>query len=244
MARIQVHGDATLSEPTLIEGLPGAGLVGKIAADHLVRAFDMEYYAAVHCDGLPRVAVYGGNSSDVRPPVRLYADASSDLLVLQSDVPVSPSQAAGFAGCITGWIDEMDALPLYLSGLPEEKGDTPEMYGIATGGADRLLEEAGIVQPRQDGMISGPTGALLYRAAETNLDAVGLIVQTDPQFPDPEGARALLKHGIEPIAGVEIDTKELIEKAGEIQAAREQLAEQLQGAGDERSEAQPIRGFQ
>lgn len=246
MARIQIRADhIELDDPVLVEGLPGAGLVGKIAADHIVEIFDMEYYGALHCEGLPRVAVYEGDSSAVLPPVRLYADEERDLLALQSDVPVSPTQASEFAGCVTGWLDENDVFPIYLSGLPEEKDGTPELYGIATGEAESVLDDAGIVPPRGGGLVSGPTGALLHRASESDLDSVGLIVQTNAQFPDPEAARAILEHGVGPIVDVDIDTSRLVERASEIQNAREQLAERLQeGNRDESTQAQPIRGFQ
>jgi uncharacterized protein len=246
MARIQiVEEDLELDSPTLVEGLPGAGLVGKIAADHLADEFELTYYAALHCDGLPRIAVYEGESSALRPPVRLYADESMDLVVLRSDVPVSPTQVTEFASCVTGWLDANDVFPLYLSGLAEEKEGTPELYGVATGDGEAELDAAGIVPPRGGGMVSGPTGALLHRAVETGLDSVGLIVQTDPRFPDPEAARTVLEHGVGPIAGIDVDTDRLVEKAGEIQDAREQLAKRLQEMDQDGStQAQPIRGFQ
>lgn len=246
MAHIQIQADGIeLDSPVLVEGLPGAGLVGKIAADHLVEEFDMTYYGALHCEGLPKVAVYRGEQSDVRPPVRLYADEDRDLVVLQSDVPVSPTQASDFADCVTGWLDDNDALPLYLSGLSEEKDGVPEMYGVATGSADDVLDAEGIVPPRENGLVSGPTGALLHRAGEVGIDALGLIVQTEPKFPDPESARVLLEHGIGPIADIEVETDALLERADEIQEARKQLAERLQEADrDESTQAQSIRGFQ
>ena len=246
MAHVQVQDtDVDLEDPVLVEGLPGAGLVGKIAADHLVEEFDMDFYGAVHCDGIPEVAVYRGNSSDLYPPVRLYTDAERDLVVLQSDVPVSASQATGFAECVTEWIQEHDVFPIYLSGLVEEKGNSPELYGVATGDAEDAIDDAGLVPPRDGGMVTGPTGALLHRASEIGLDAVGLIVQTEGQFPDPEAARAILEHGVSPIGGFDVDTEALVEQAGEIQDAREQLAEQLQNTdSDQSTSAQPIRGFQ
>jgi len=245
MAHVQVHADdVTLDSPVLVEGLPGAGLVGKIAADHLVEEFGMSYYGAIHCDGLPEVAVYRGESSDVLPPVRLYADQERDLLVLQSDVPVSPSGAPEFADCVTGWFTDNDVLPLYLSGLGEEKNGVPELYGIATGDAAGRLDDAGVVPPREGGLVTGPTGALLSQAGETGLDSVGLVVQTNPKFPDPEAARVILKGGVGPIAGLDVDTDALVEQADEIQEARERLAKQLQNADDESTQAQPIRGFQ
>lgn len=246
MPRVQIHADhIDLEEPVLVEGLPGAGLVGKIAADFLVGTLEMEYYGAFHCEGIPRVAVYEGESSAVRPPVRLYADEETDLVVLQSDVPVSPKRAKEFASCVTGWIESNGALPIYISGLPDEREGSPELYGIATGEAEAILDDAGIVPPRGGGMVSGPTGALLHRAAETGLDGVGLVVQTEAQFPDPEAARTVLVHGVSPIAGIDIDTDRLVERAEEIQEAREQLTQRLQEADPEEStRVQPIRGFQ
>lgn len=244
MANVTVHADLDLEAPTLVEGMPGAGLVGKIAADHLVETFEMEYVASCFCEGLPRVAVYRGDSSETMPPVRIYADESRDLLVLQSDVPVSPSAATDFAGCLTGWFEEHDVLPLLLSGLPEEKNGVPEVYGIATGDADGRLDDAGIVPPREAGLVSGPTGALIHEATVRDLDAVGLVVETEAKFPDPEAARAVIKHGIEPLSGVEVDTSALVDHAEEIREAKDRLAQQIQEGGDESSEATPIRGFQ
>lgn len=58
MAHIAEHTDLDLESPLLVEGLPGVGLVGKIATSHLVDHFGMEEYASCHCDGLPRAAVY------------------------------------------------------------------------------------------------------------------------------------------------------------------------------------------
>lgn len=244
MAQVTVHTDLEMESPTLVEGLPGAGLVGKIAADHLVESLDMDYVASCYCEGLPQVAAYRGNSSEVRPPVRIYGDRERDLLVLQSDIPVSPSKASAFANCLTSWFESNDVFPLFLSGLPQEKEGAPEVYGIATGDATNQLDEAGIVPPRDAGLVTGPTGALIHEAGAQDIDSVGLIAETEAQFPDPEAARSVLTHGIEPLTGIEVETESLVERADEIQEAREQLVEQMQGGGDESSEAKSIRGFQ
>ncbi|PSQ46407.1 3-isopropylmalate dehydratase [Halobacteriales archaeon SW_7_65_23] len=244
MAQIEVVTDMELESPVLVEGLPGVGLVGKIAADHLVRTYEMEHYASCHCEGLPKVAVYREGESAVKPPVRIYADEKRDLLVLQSDVPVSPERASSFSGCVTGWLAEQDVLPIYISGLPAEKDGVPEMYGISTGGADQLLAEHGIAEPSESGLVSGPTGALLSDANSAGIDSVGLIVQANKQFPDPEAARILILNGIEPIADVSVETEALVDKAEEIAQARGNLAKQMQQADEESSQAQPLRMYQ
>ena len=244
MAQIEVVRDMELESPVLVEGLPGVGLVGKIAADHLVRANDMDHYASCHCEGLPKVAVYQEDDPTVRSPVRIYADEQRDLLVLQSDVPVSPERATAFSTCVTGWLVEEDVTPIYLSGLPAEKDGVPEMYGISTGDGDALLVEHDIAQPPESGLVSGPTGALLSEASQADLDSLGLIVQANKQFPDPEAARVLIVEGIEPIADIEVGTDTLVEQAEEISQARENLAKQMQQAEDESSQAQPLGMYQ
>jgi len=246
MARIAVRSEGIeLDEPTLIEGFPGVGLVGKIAADHLVEEFDMVHHADVYCDGLPSVATYGSGGTDLQTAVRLYADGERGLVVLQSDVPVAPEAAETVASCLAGWLDENAVTPIYLSGLPAEKdGEPPEMYGVSSGDGGEMLAEAGIDGPSEPGMISGPTGALLLDALESGRTAVGLVVETDPRFPDPEAANALIDRGIEPLTGVSVPTEDLIDRAEEIRKAREQLAKRMQTEDEDSTRAQPLRMYQ
>jgi uncharacterized protein len=245
MAQVTVENDALdLQDPMLIEGLPGAGLVGKIAADHVIEDLAMEYYGSVHCDGLPPVAVYRGEDSKLRPPVRLYASEATDLIVLQSDIPVSPSSAKGFSTCLADWLADESILPIFLSGLAGRAEGAPDIYGVYTEGGEALLDEAGIVPPADSGVVSGPTGALMYHAERRAIDSVGLIVDCDERFPDPESARALIDAGIAPLTGIDVDTEALIDQAEEIREARERLAQRMNDADDESTEARPLRMFQ
>jgi len=247
MGHIDVVSERSFDDPVLVEGLPGVGLVGKIVADHLVETLDMELYATVHCDALPAAAAYAAGDRSVTTPVRLYADADADLLVLQSDVPVSPDAAEEFAGCIEGWFREESVTPLYIAGLRRE-GDgegLPTLAGLSVAGADALLDGLDIAAPDSAGLVSGPTGALLSHAMETDLPAVGLVVEVDPQFPDPVAARVVLEAAIDPITGVDVNVEKLDEQAERIQRAKEQLAAQLQQQQEENiSQAQRLRMYQ
>lgn len=244
MAHVAVHRDLDLESPVLVEGLPGVGLVGKIATDHLVDTLDMTYYAACYCDGIADVSVYSADDHTLRPPVRIYADEGRDLLALQSDIPISPEAASEFTSCLVQWFADNDVLPLCLSGLPEQKDGVPELYGVGVGAGRDRLREHGIPTPSEGGLISGPTGAILAETNEVGLDSVGLVVQANPRFPDPEAARVLIVDGIEPLADVDIETEALVEHAEEIATARENLAKQMQDAEEESSQAQPLGMYQ
>ncbi|KAB1196193.1 MULTISPECIES: proteasome assembly chaperone family protein [Haloferax] len=248
MAQIRVFADELtdqLDSPTLVEGLPGVGLVGKIAADHLVEVFDMTHYGDVYCGGVPKVAVYMEGSPTLHPPVRLYADAEHDLLVLQSDIPIRPESATELATCLDSWIADLDVTPIYLSGIARQKSDgVPALYGVGSDGVLDRLEEAGIGLPTETGLISGPTGAMLNYSVQRGTPAFGLIVESDPQFPDPEAARIIIKQGIEPLTGIEVPVDDLVDSAAEIRQAKENLAKQMQQADEESSQARPLGMYQ
>jgi uncharacterized protein len=227
----------------VVEGLPGVGLGGKLAADHLVETSDMDHYGTERCDGLPEIAVYREGDPTVRSPVRLYADPERDLLVLQSDVPVSPEAAESFAGCIVEWFEHNDVTPIFLSGMPAERENDPAVYGIATGDGAELLADADIATPTESGAITGPTGALVHECQRVGITGVGLVVEADPQFPDPEAASVLLKAAIGPLTDLDVDTETLAKQAEEIRQTKAQLAQQMQQGGEESTSARPL-GFQ
>jgi|AntRauMinimDraft_3_1070383.scaffolds.fasta_scaffold00117_20 uncharacterized protein len=237
--------EVSLDRPVLIEGFPGVGLVGKMAVDHLIASFEMDHYANVYCDTLPPVATYQEDSRELVTPVRLYADAERDLLALQSDVPISPDAATEFGNCVSGWFAESEILPVYVSGLPRQTEEAPSLYGVATDDAagDRLTD-AGVDQPAEMGLISGPTGALLAHATEHDNTAVGLVVESNPQLPDPIASQVVIENGIEPIAGISVPTEDLSTRAEEIEQARQQLIQRMQQATEDSSRAQPLRMYQ
>ncbi len=248
MGSVVVDRDLSLDEPIMIEGLPGVGLVGKIATDHFIETLDMEAVGYVDCEGLPKIAMYGEDGHEVQTPVRLYAAPDRDLIALQSDVPVSRQAAPDFAATLMDWIERIDAVPLFLSGRPLEDRQpdaVPAVTGIATGDGSQQLDANDISAPDERGVIGGPTGALVNRAYHRGIDACGLIVESDPQFPDPAAAKQLIADGIEPITGLEVPTDDLVERAEEIRTQKEKLAKRMQQAAEEEStQAQPLRMYQ
>lgn len=241
----QVDEGAEIEEMTLIEGFPGVGLVGKIAADHLIEVFEMRHHANVYCADLPAVAVYHEGDGALRPPMRLYVDEERGLLVLQSDVPVGAAAAADIAETLDSWTSDHAIRPIYLSGIPRESDDeSPTLYGVGNARGMQRLSDAGIAVPTETGLISGPTGVMLYHAVRQEQSVVGLVVGSDPRFPDPEAAEVLVRTGIAPLVDVEIPVDELVNSAEQIRHAKQRLAQQMQEAQEESTQARPIGMYQ
>ncbi|AEN05302.1 3-isopropylmalate dehydratase [halophilic archaeon DL31] len=220
------------SGTTLIEGMPGVGLVGKIATDHIIDRLEMTQFAEIRGEGIPPVTVFDSEERGVNPPIRLYIDPSEELVALRSDVPVHVMDAPLFAEKLTEWVDENDVLPVYLGGLAAERGadEMPSVEGIGVRNGQDILETEAIPAPDEGGIISGPCGALLSNAADVGVDAIGLMVETDPQFPDPQGAHVLIKSAINPVASIDVPTDRLVKDAEQIMEQRKELATQMQQA--------------
>lgn len=235
MVEIRITGDVDLDSPTLVEGLPGVGLAGKIAADHLLETLDMVQYGEIVHEGFQSVAVFEEGDRDVNSPLRLFAAPEADLLVLQSAVPIEAVRAEALVEGFTDWVESAGVTPIYLAGVARERetGDIPDVYGVATGDLRDRLDDAEVPPPHSTGTIQGPGSAFLNAAKDAGVDAVGLLVESDPRFPDPQGARQLIDEGIEPIAGVDVDTTRLSEEAEEIVEQREALMARLQQASEE-----------
>lgn len=237
MSHVAQIREPDLDDPYLFEGLPGAGLVGTIAADHLARELEMELVATCECDGIPDVASFSDGERDVEAAVRVLAADDHDLMALVSDVPISPSKADCFAGCVAEWIQDVGATPILVSGLGDDdrEGGPSDLYGIATGGAGDRFDALDVPAPARSGQVTGPTGALLAEARRRDIPSLGVIAAADTRFPDPAAARTVIERIVEPLADVEVDPERLEDQAADIREAKRRLAEQLGQAEDDES---------
>ena len=220
--------ELTADAPTLVEGLPGLGMVASIAVDQITTQLDLEQHGRIVSDDLPPVASF--SDGRVRDPVRVYAGEDPAVMTLQSDVPVPPRAVESLSECImTDVAEEFDRAVL-LAGAPAESEDeVGDVVGVAT--TDRLeraLADADIELADGTGIIGGVTGALLAACYESDVPAAVLVVRSNPYIPDPAAARAVIEDALEPLVDFDIDTRELLEQAEEIQAQKRRIAEQLQ----------------
>lgn len=218
------NGEFTPEIEYMVDALPGAGLVGKIAGEFLIDELGMKYYASIESTDLPPVMIYE-NEYDLKPLVRIYADPGSGVGVVTSDIPVF-LDSRNFIETITRWLNDKQVLPLYLVGQPIEDAAN-DVYGVSTGGGRRLLEEHGFSPPPGVGAVAGATGALMHEADSQNLSSLGFVVDVDSFFPAPGAARTLIDEAIEPVTGIEVDTQQLLETEDQIAEQKEKLAEEL-----------------
>ncbi len=220
--------DLDAETPTLIEGLPGHGLVASIATDFITNQLELEHHGNITSDDFPAVTTYVDGR--VRDIVRVYAGNEPAVMTLQSDMALPAHSFPALSKCILEDLADEFSRAIFLAGAPasseEELGD---IVGIATDSqVETELQEAGIELADGHGLVGGITGALTNACYQADVPAAVLVVQSNPYLPDPSAAQSVIETAIEPLVDFDIDTSELAEQADNIRQQMEQIAQHYQ----------------
>ncbi len=224
--------EVSLSDPVLVEGLPGVGHVGKLAAEHLLDEYDGEVVRRVHSEHLPpQVSVSGGGVADLAA-VEFHAVPTEgrDLLVLTGDNQAQSNR--GHYRLTEAFLDvavDFGVETAYaLGGVPT--GEFIEEYDVLGAATDEALvdrlSEAG-VEFREDepaGGVVGVSGLLLGLGGRRGVEAACLMGETSGYLVDPKSARSVLEV-LEDLLGVETDFAELEERAEEMEEVINRIRE-------------------
>ncbi len=236
--------DLTPDEPTLIEGLPGHGLVASIAVDQITNQLDLEHYGSITSDTFPPVATF--EDALVRDLVRVYAGSNPPVMTLQSDLALPPSSFSALSECVLDDLASNFSRAIFLAGAPAESEEQlGQVRGVATTEALRdELDAADVPVAEENGVVGGVTGALVNECYRAEVPAMLLIVRAHPRLPDPGAAVSVIETALEPLVEFDIDTTELEERAEQIQQQMQQIARQYeQMAQQEEQPDAPVQGM-
>ena len=216
------------TRPTLIEGLPGHGLVASIATDMITQQLELEHYGNISSEDFPAVTTYVDGR--VRDIVRVYAGKDPDIMTLQSDLALPAYAFPALSTCILEDLAGDFDRAIFLAGAPAStEKEIGNIIGIATNDRlEREVREAGIELAEGHGLIGGITGALTNACYHADVPAAVLVVKADPFLPDPIAARAVIENAIEPLVDFDIDTSQLLEQGDRIREHMEQVAHHYQ----------------
>ena len=216
-----------IKKPIFIEGYPGVGLVGHIAANFLAKELGMEMIGYVESPFLPPMALILEGKPN--PPLRFYG--RDNLIVAVADIYVPPTLLNEIAKEIVRYLKEMEASKVIsLGGIGigffKEKMD---VWGVgATEELNQELQEKG-VKILQYGSIMGMSGKLLWEASRENLNAYVLLGETFGDRPDPRAAANVVEV-LKSLTGIEISTEPLLKEAEMIEEQLRRMHEQMEEA--------------
>lgn len=202
-----VENAPEIRNPILILSVPGAGLVGTISADHIIRVAELEEVGKIDSPIFPPVVeVRDGIASHT---VKIFSGKGVYVVKVEVPLPVEPLMRLTEA--VLDWIaKKRPKLVLVVGGIPDENRMNIEKPQVMTVFSSEEAREANNIggEPMKGGYLSGYAAYFLREAMRRGIPAAAVMVQSFDAYPDPGAAAELLK-AIEPALGFTIDISQL-----------------------------------
>lgn len=211
--------DIEFDNPILIEGLPGIGYVGKLAADHLVEELETEKFGEMKSPHFPHHVKVNEDGVLDRVKIDFYHahPTDRDLIIITGDVQATSSEGHyEVTNKLLDIAEETGVESIYsLGGYATGKHSTSDPKVIGASNKKEIVEnyrDQGIDIEEGSGPILGVSGLLLGVGKGRGFEGSILLGETHGMLVDHRSAQAVLK-ALSDLLGFEIDVSELEDRA-------------------------------
>ncbi|RLG70048.1 MAG: hypothetical protein DRO07_01120 [Candidatus Iainarchaeum archaeon] len=236
-----------LNKPILFTGLPGIGLVGKIAVDYMLKQFKAKKIANVYSDSFPpSVYIENGVLELIRDELLLYRFKNRDFLFLAG--PVQPALDVRFsslrdhyefAETIVKTAKALGVKEIYtLAGINIGEARMHRNPNVVIAATDeKILEEfkeLGAKINVRGGLISGAAGLILGIGKKHGIKGACLMGETSDKliYGDHGAAKRLLEILVKRY-GFKINMQAIAKEARNIDRAFKQIVAELSARREE-----------
>ena len=223
-----------LKDPILVEGLPGVGNVGKLAAEHLVDQLKAVKFADIYSKFFPPQVLVNDSGTIRLVSNEMYyvrrPESAHDIIILIGDYQgLTPDGQYELSDKTLRMAQELGVKRIFtLGGYGLGKMiEKPRVLGAATELelVDEMKTHGVTFSKGEPGSgIVGASGLLLGLGNLYGMRSVCLMGETSGYFVDPKGAQAVLEV-LAKILDVKIDFSELESKAEQIDMITSKLRE-------------------
>lgn len=236
-----------LKNPVLFIGLPGIGLVGKIAVDYLVKEFNAKKIADIYSDSFPpSVHTVDGIIELISDQLYVFEFKQRHFLFLAGPVQPSLNPAIGigsehyeFASKIVEMCEKLKVKEIYsLAGInvgDKRIEEEPKVVAAVTD-PNVLKDWEGIVLNVKGGLISGVAGLVLGLAKSRGIKGACLMGETNARliYGDHGAAKKILEVLVKRF-GFKVDMRGIKKESKHIEEVFSQLSKQLEAKKEEDS---------
>ncbi len=218
MIELQLHSDWStkdLKGYTLIEGFPGVGLVGPMAASYMIEKLGMKNIGYIKSDLFPPIAAV--HDSVPMHTARIYAEPKSKLVVVFSEFTIPQNVIYQLADELLSFVRKCGMAKIVsIGGMPSQK-PTDVAYIISTD--SNLVKKAAKqgLKPVKEGVIAGVSALLITGAKEFKIPTIDVLVEVNPMMMDPKYAETAIE-GLRKLMGIKIDLSELEKETEEVES--------------------------
>lgn len=196
-------------------GFSAVGMVGVIAASHIIKELNLEQLGSVLNIDLPAVALI--HDEVPKHPVRVYQ--GDGVGVFTAELQFAKSLDVKFANTVLEWFTRggFDNL-IIIDGLTRQDQDLAEggLYAVGASRRSRERLKTKGIEPVKHGVIAGIAGYLLSEGDRRDLDITALLAECNPMFPDARAA-AIAIEALSELSNLDIPLSGLLADARKIE---------------------------
>ena len=222
-----------LKNPIIFAGFVGAGLVGSIAIESMIKKLNMKEIAYMRSKYLPPSTVF--MNGRLRHPFRFYANKEGTICAIICEITLQMKGLYTIAGSILDWAKEKGSNEIViLDGVASETHDK-EAYCAAEEDLCRVMADKNIkIIPH--GFITGIAGGILNECLIREIQGIALLAKANSIIPDPEAAATIIE-AVNRLYEMKIDTSDLKKEKEKISKELEELSKKyLQHKKEESSD--------
>lgn len=241
---------AKLRNPILIEGLPGMGMVGRIATRFVIKQLGAKRFAELYSPHFPYYVLVNkkGSARLLRAEFSFLKNPTqeNDLVFLIGDSQAQTIEGQyEVASEIMRYAVKLGVKTIVtIGGYRKEAEEAPQVVAVSTNTEllKRALEAKAVASPSGNPIV-GTAGLLLGLARFMGIEALCLLGETRGYLPDPVAAKSVLMV-LKTMLSLQIDlskldaqiekSKEIVSRMREIEEKRERYARKMRRSEEER----------
>ncbi len=193
--------------PIIVEGFPGFGLVGSIAAEFLIEHCKCELVGTHWFEKLPAtIAVHEGK---IIKPLNVYYNGAHNIVIIHA-ISSGPGMEWEISDFILQLAEELKAKEIIsLEGVGSMETENPKVY-YTTSDESRNEKLNGLgIEMLKEGIIIGVTSALLMKST---VPITAFFAETHSELPDSKASAKIIEV-MDKYLNLKIDPKPLLEQA-------------------------------
>jgi uncharacterized protein len=214
MTDVEIHRTANLKKlknPIIIIGFPGTGLVGSVAASHIVDALSMSFGGYISSpEFAPLAAIHDYKPM---PAARIHYSEKHNVIVIISEMSIPVGSSIDVADKVFEFAKSVDAASIIsLGGISLQEGKRA-VYIVSSD--QKIVKKATknkIAKPIREGATTGVTGVLLAKGTLEHFPITTLLAESSAEYLDPRAASSAIK-ALSKIIGMPIKTTQLDKEA-------------------------------
>jgi len=229
---VKIFSKPKLKAPILIEGLPGMGYVGKLAAEHLLEELHAKKFAELCSPYFPHHVMVEANGT-LRPLRNEFYWARAggkEVIILVGDV--QPIASEGHYEVVKSILDVAEKFKVKqlftLGGYATGKYSRvkPRVVGVGDSALLKEFRKHGIEVEEGGGPIIGAAGLLLGLGRLRGMRGACLLGETHGMMVDNRAAQAVLEVLIG-VLGIKVDMSALERRAKETERMLDQIRKEM-----------------